>query len=60
MHIIAAIVFVGAIASMGFVWNTADMLQGMTEEEFETNSRTLLEAWTQFARDGYFKGGKII
>lgn len=41
-------------------WVMADMLQGMTEEEFETNSHILLEAWTQFARDGYFKGGKII
>ena len=41
-------------------WVMADMLQGMTREEFEANSRILLNAWTQFARDGHFKSGKLI
>lgn len=41
-------------------WVAADMLRGMTKEEFHNNSKKLSELWTTFAKTGNFPGGKIL
>lgn len=35
-------------------WTSAEMLQGMTRAEFDTNSASCLHSWTAFARTGHF------
>ncbi|MCF0175261.1 MAG: carboxylesterase/lipase family protein [Bacteroidales bacterium] len=35
-------------------WCDSAMLKGMTRDEFETNSRLFLTAWTRFASEGVF------
>lgn len=35
-------------------WQSAEMLKGMTREEFDAHSRSCLHAWTSFARTGVF------
>ena len=41
-------------------WIMAEMLTGMSREEFEKNSRRMLKMWTDFAKDGSFRTGKIL
>ena len=41
-------------------WVISDMLIGMSKDEFEANSRKLLEIWTNFAKDGSFPEGNIL
>lgn len=35
-------------------WGSAEMLQGMTQEEYEANSAKFRSLWTRFARSGEF------
>ena len=41
-------------------WADAKFLKGMTDREYEDNSRDLVRAWTNFAREGIFPGGGIL
>lgn len=41
-------------------WSDAKFLKGMTDTEYQDNSRTLVRAWTSFANEGVFPGGGIL
>ncbi len=42
-------------------WTAAEMLRGMTREEFDRNSAVMQRLWTEFARSGEFPAtGKVL